>query len=220
MHTRGEFVDQNFAIFGQEHFNAHRSDMLDSFDRFARDFSGARGGFFRHVRGRFYDVADVVALDGLGERIRNDGAVLAARQHHREFGGEWTKLLDVKRIRVTVQLRPADFNVGSGAQREIAFAVVTVAAFFQNQRPAEFFRRSGDGCAVWRGRKTGQGQTNFSKGAFLQQLVLNGADRRGGRPKWMSKSRESDQTVGIDKFIFQRHHVYHGTKNEERIRVV
>ena len=68
-----------------------------------------------HRRGRADDVADVVALHGLDERIGDRRAIAAARDDHREFLDERTKGFDEQLVAIIAAEflpRAADFIHG------------------------------------------------------------------------------------------------------------
>ncbi len=197
--ARRDFVDQHCAVSALKKFHAETADAAHRLDRALRQLR--RRARRRH--GRFDDVTDVVAVDGLDDRVADDVAAPAARDDHRQFASELAELLDVQRQPVAFEPRPRRRQVRRGADRGVALAVVTVAALFQHAGKTE-------GAHGLRRRRIGKSrhrQAGGGKGLFLQQFVLHQPHRRHRRKQRMPGLLDRGEGVEIDELVFQRHHI-------------
>src|SRR5581483_5025735 len=220
VHTRRQFVDEHPAIFGEKHLHTKRADPTNRLHGPARNVSGAIGRLRRDGSRRFDDVTNMMVLNGFDERVGDRIPVLGPHDHHRQFRGKGTKFFDVKRIGIAAELLPRGIDIRRGMERGIALPIVPVPSLLENEGPAKLPRGSRDRRLIGSFHKTRQRQTGFGQGAFLQQLVLNDTHRISGWPKWMAESRQSFETVGIDKLIFQRGNINQRAKPEQRLRIV
>ncbi len=128
--------------------------------------------------------------------------------------------LDEERVGIAAELCPRGVNVSGGADGEIAFAIVAVAAFFEEERPAEFLGGVEDGGFVSGGQIGGDRQAGVGEGVFLQELVLDEADGFGRGPERVAEAFERGETIGVHKFIFESDDIHERTKNKQRIGIV
>ncbi len=105
-------------------------------------------------------------------------------------------------------------------QREIALAVVTVAARFQDERPAKRFCCGKHLPGGIHRLKSGHGQIGADEGLFLHEFVLDEGKARRCRKNFVPAFFQLQQRGRIDELVFKRDDVHLLGKPDERRGII
>ncbi|MMZ60417.1 hypothetical protein D1872_225080 [compost metagenome] len=137
MRTRGEFVDEQFPVLRQKHFDRQQAD---GFHRFGNP-GGQALGLPQH---RFLDagrddgqVQNIVHMNVLRHGKRADFPVRAAGSDDRQFLDERDELLQDKFRARAAQLGICRIDLLVGPDDPLAFTVVTAGGRLQDRRQAQ-----------------------------------------------------------------------------------
>lgn len=135
---RREFVDDDVTVHGLEQLDTHDTERTGGFSGADGDLRRAVGECGRHRGRNDHLVADVVALDGFDDRVRQDLPGGRSRDHHREFAAELDERLEQHAV-AAIESGKFGHRLVAGRARGVAVAVVSEGPRLHHHREPEAF---------------------------------------------------------------------------------